>query len=698
MRLLLLVFSVFLLSCGKSEQPKTKLQSPNGKNRIEFDLNNKGILSYRMIRDSLQFITASKLGFVLKKQSLFDNFEIIGSEEKTHDSQWKTIWGQREIVRNKYNQLILHLKQKETNILVDIISRAFDDGIAFRYVFPEQETLKEFIITNELTEFNFAADYKAWWNFADYDNYEKEYYNSAISKIGDTTKFWRRPEKEERADMANTPTTIEVNDHLFVSIHEADLTDYAGMNLLNTNIDYNLKVHLTPWLNGDLVRAQTPFQSPWRTIQIAENAGGLVESDLIINLNPPNTYEDTSWIETYKYIGIWWELHTGKSAWAKNTQFGRPINKPHGANTKNAKEHIDFAAKHNIPDVLIEGWDIGWDDMEGSWTGYGIFDWKTPTDDFDIEEVCRYGKEKGVRMMMYHETISDINHYEPAMDELYKMCSDLGIKTIKVGYTGDVNYDTIKKTYRQHHHGQYMVRHYKKMVQKAAEYKLMIVNHEPIKYTGEHRTYPNLMSREGVRGQEYNAWSKGNTPEHGVVLPFTRILGGPIDFTPGIFKMFLGKRDWSPVPFRVKTTLCKQLAYYLTMYSPMPMAADLPENYEENAAFQFIKDVPTDWTESKVLNGEIGAYYTVVRQEKGTQNWYLGSITDENPRTLDIELSFLQEGFNYEAMIYADAKDAHWLENPEVFTITKQIVTSKDRLQLKLAAGGGQAIAFKVIE
>ena len=476
---------------------------------------------------------------MLKNKSLKNGFEIISSEETTENSQWKTVWGQRETVTNNFNELTLHLKQKESDVLIDVVARSYNDGVAFRYVFPKQENLKDFIITNELTEFNFNGDYNAWWNFADYDNYEKVYYNSPISKIGDSINFARRPGKEERANMANTPTTIKVNDNLVVSIHEADLTDYAGMNLLNTLDGSKLKAHLTPWLNGDLVRASTPFQSPWRTIQIGETAGDLVESDLILNLNPPCAYEDTSWIETYKYIGIWWELHTGKSAWAEKTQFGKPITKPHGANTENAKYHIDFAAKHGIPDVLIEGWDKGWDDMEGSWTGYGIFDWKTPTDDFDIEEVCRYGKEKGVRMMMYHETISDIDHYEPAMDELYKMCADLGIKTVKVGYTGDVNYDYEKKTYRQHHHGQYMVRHYKKMVQTAAKHKLLIVNHEPIKFTGEQRTYPNLMAREGARGQEYNAWSEGNSPEHGVVLPFTRILGGPIDYTPGIFKMFL---------------------------------------------------------------------------------------------------------------------------------------------------------------
>lgn len=694
--ILLLLLPFFMASCDQNNIVK-EVASPDSKNKIVFELNDVGQLFYSISSNNLEFLRLSALGFELKNQSLKNGFEIISSGETTENSQWKTVWGQRETVTNNFNELTLHLKQNESDVLIDVIARSYNDGVAFRYVFPKQENLKDFVIINELTEFNFNGDYNSWWNFADYDNYEKVYYNSPISKIGDSINFARRPGKEERANMANTPTTIEVGDNLVVSIHEADLTDYAGMNLLNTLDGTKLKAHLTPWLNGDLVRASTPFQSPWRTIQIGETAGDLVESDLIMNLNPPCAYETTDWIETYKYIGIWWELHIGKSAWAEKTQFGKPITKPHGANTENAKYHIDFAAKHGIPDVLIEGWDKGWDDMEGSWTGYGIFDWKTSTDDFDIEEVCRYGKEKGVRMMMYHETISDIDHYEPAMDELYKMCADLGIKTVKVGYTGDVNYDYDKKTYRQHHHGQYMVRHYKKMVQAAAKHKLLIVNHEPIKFTGEQRTYPNLMAREGARGQEYNAWSEGNSPEHGVVLPFTRILGGPIDYTPGIFSMNLPDKPWSKDKFRVRSTICKQLAYYLTMYSPIQMAADLPENYEGNAAFQFIKDVPTNWSESKVLNSKIGDYYTIARKERGTENWYLGSISDENSRNFEIDLSFLSEGGKYEATIYADAKDADWETNPEAFEISKKQVSSKDKMKIKLAAGGGQAIAFKAI-
>ncbi|MBD0403677.1 glycoside hydrolase family 97 protein [Flammeovirga sp. EKP202] len=690
----LLLLSLLFLSCGQNEV--LEVASPDAKNKINFSIDEKGRVFYDIQRIDRPVLTKSALGFTLKNTDLSDDFEVLSSSVTSSSTTWETVWGQHQEVLNHYNELTLHLKQKKSGILIDIIAKAFDDGIAFRYAFPAQNKLKDFVIMDEKTEFNFAGDYKAWWNFADYDNYEKEYYNSPITSIGDTVNFARRPDKEERANMCNTPLTVEVSDDLVISIHEADLTDYAGMNLLNQKNGPKLKAHLTPWMNGDLVRAKTPFQSPWRTIQMGENAGDLVESNMIMNLNPPCVYENTDWIETYTYIGIWWELHIGKTSWAEKTQFGKPLskNRPHGATTENAKYHIDFAAKHGIKDVLIEGWDKGWDDMTGSWTGYGIFDWSTSTSDFDIQEVCDYAKEKGVRMMMYHETISDIDHYEPRMDTLFKMCSDLGIKTVKVGYTGDVNYDYERNTYRQHHHGQYMVRHYKKMIQTAGEHQLLIINHEPIKFTGEQRTYPNIMAREGVRGQEYNAWSKGNSPEHGVVLPFTRILGGPIDFTPGIFEVMLPQRKWAKFEIRVRTTVAKQLAYYLTMFSPIQMLADLPKNYEGKPAFEFLKTVPTNWSKTKVLNAKIGDYYTVARKERGTDNWYLGSITDENARQLTVKLDFLDADKTYEAIIYADGKDADWVTNPYPVETSKKQVTSKDELEIKLATSGGQAIAF----
>ncbi len=699
LRALLLGFPIWFMACA-SDQQVNSVSSPNSKNTISIELDETGGVFYGVSHQGFKVLDHSRLGFLLKDLSLKDGFEIIGSEITGEKNTWKTVWGEREEVLDHYNQLVLSLKQKESGLLLNVYARAFDDGVALRYGFPEQEGLKDFVIMDELTEFNFSSDYSAWWNFADYDNYEKVYYNSPISQVGDSVKFERRIGKEERANMANTPFTVEVNDNLVVSIHEADLTDYAGMNLLNTLKGTKLKAHLTPWLNGDLVRTSAPMKSPWRTIQIGENAGELVESNMIMNLNPPCAYENTDWIETYKYIGIWWEMHTARTAWAEKKQFGKPLPKdrPHGATTENAKYHIDFAAKNGIKDVLIEGWDKGWDNMEADWKGYEIFDWSTSTDDFDLHEVCKYAKDKGVRMMMYHETISDIDHYEPRMDTLYKMCKDLGIKTVKVGYTGDVNWNKETKSYRQHHHGQYMVRHYKKMVQTAAKYQLQIINHEPIKYTGEQRTYPNLMAREGARGMEYNAWSVGNSPEHTLVLPFTRNLGGPNDYTVGIFEPMLPQRAWAPYEIRVRTTVAKQLAYFLTIYSPIPMAADLPVHYEARTEiFQFVKDVATNWSESKVLNAKIGDYFTVVRRERGTDNWYLGSMTDEETRNFNIDLSFLKEDVQYEATIYADGKDADWVTNPYPVEIIKRKVTSKDTHEIKLATSGGQVIIFKAL-
>ncbi|GJM62887.1 glycoside hydrolase family 97 protein [Persicobacter diffluens] len=696
MRYFFSLLAVMLATACTSPQSFV-LKSPDGAQQISLKLDENGKPFYSVSSSDFEILQPSAMGFELKNTTLSEGFKVLGSETSTHQEEWKTIWGQRETVANHYNEMVVHLEQKASGIKMDIELRAFDDGVAFRYGFPTQEKLQDFIIMDELTSFNFSGDYKAWWNFADFDNYEKVYYTSPISAIGDSTAFERRPDKEERPNMCNTPLTVEVKDDLFVSIHEADLTDYAGMNLENTLQGAKLKAHLTPWLNGDLVRTSAPMHTPWRTIQIGKSAGALVESDMIMNLNPPCAYENTDWIETYKYIGLWWELHIGKTAWAEKTQFGKPIKHPHGATTESSKAYIDFAAEHGIPDVLIEGWDKGWDDMEGSWTGYGIFDWKTSTDDFDLEEVCRYAKSKGVRMMMYHETISDIDHYEPAMDSLYKMCHDLGIKTIKVGYTGDVNYDYDTKTYRQHHHGQYMVRHYKKMVQTAAQHQLMIINHEPIKFTGEQRTYPNLMAREGARGQEYNAWSVGNSPQHGVVLPFTRILGGPIDYTPGIFNMFLPQKSWAKFEVRVRSTIAKELAFFLTLYSPMPMAADLPENYVDNPAFEFIKQVPTNWSDSKVINGKIGEYFTIARQERGTDNWYLGSTTNEEARDFSVPLNFLNSDKRYKVTIYGDAEDAHWETNPHAVEIREVELGATDVLDIKLAPGGGQAVAFEAI-
>ncbi|MFR9566554.1 MAG: glycoside hydrolase family 97 N-terminal domain-containing protein, partial [Rikenellaceae bacterium] len=437
-------------SCGQLE-----VKSPDTQNKLAFQLSKEGQLTYTIDKGQESIIIPSAMGYILKDGTKLDgDFKLLSTATDTFSEEWQTIWGEDETVLNHYNELTLNLEHKPSGIKLNIIARAFNDGVAFRYVIPKQDKLGEYVIMDELTEFNFPGDYKTWWGYADYDNYEKTVYNSPISEIGNIEKYARRKDKEEMERRSLTPMTVEVNDNLAVSIHEAHLVDYPDMSIERMGDGIVLKSHLTPWMNGDAVRVSGEMVSPWRTFTMG-TAAQLVESKMLVNLNPPCAYEDTDWIKTFKYIGIWWELHIGKTSWAEKVLFGQPLpkNRPHGATTENAKMHIDFAAKHGFEEVLVEGWDKGWDDMTGSWTGYGIFDWKTPTDDYDLVEVCRYAKEKGVRIMMYVETISDIDHLEPAMDDLFKMYQDLGITTVKMGYTGDVNYDYETKKYRQHHHG-----------------------------------------------------------------------------------------------------------------------------------------------------------------------------------------------------------------------------------------------------
>ncbi|MFR9651934.1 MAG: glycoside hydrolase family 97 protein [Rikenellaceae bacterium] len=680
-----------MTACGVDDNSLT-LSSPDSKNQISFEVNELGELSYSIDRESQSIIASSALGFVLKDGgSLVGDFTVVDVEYDSFSEVWQTVWGQQESVENSYNELTISLKQQGSGVRMNVIVRAFDDGVAFRYEFPAQSGLNEFVIMDEITEFNFADDYRAWWGYADYDNYEKDYYNSPISEIGDIKKYKRRFDKEELERISNTPMTVEIDDNTVVCIHEAELIDYPDMSLERMD-GHKLKAHLTPWLNGDLVRANAPMKSPWRTFQIG-SAAELTTSNMLLNLNAPCAIEDSSWIETFKYVGIWWEIHIGHKAWSTNTVHGMRAGRPHGATTENTIKYIDFAAANGFKEVLVEGWDVGWEHCKHEKVS-GVLDWKTPTYDYDIERVCKYAQERGVRIMMYYETIGDVDRFESVMEERFARCNELGIKTIKMGYINMINFDPESDSYTNHRHGQYMVRHYNKMIKTAAKYKLMIVNHEPIKYTGEQRTYPNLMCKEGAKGQEYNAWSRGNSPEHCVVLPFTRLVSGPMDYTPGIFDTKF--QDKVPLESKqlcfVKSTICKEMALLLTLYSPIQMAADMPENYEGVAAFQCIKDMPTSWSQSIALNGKIGDYYTVARKEKGSENWYIGSITDENGREFDLDLSFLNPGREYQATIYADGDDAHWDKNPQSVSITKSTLTSKDRLKVKLAAGGGQVV------
>ncbi len=660
--LLLLLLMVTSIQCSMNSGDVT---SPDKRIQVSFSLE-QGVPVYSVTRDYETILKPSRLGFQLKNGiSLADSFRVAGITHSHHDSTWEQVWGEQRLIRNHYNEMKVDLVQENSGRQMAIVFRVFNDGIGFRYEFPQQENLNNFVIADELTEFAFDKDHAAWWiPVYQYHRYEYLFKRSPLSEL----------------DTVHTPLTMETADGLYLSLHEADLTDYASMTLVQRE-GTTLKCDLVPWHDGNKVYASTPFNTPWRTMVIAQSPGDLITSYLVLNLNRPSEIEDTSWIRPGKYVGIWWGMHIGSYTWGSGPQ--------HGATTANAKKYIDFATEHGFDGVLIEGWNTGWD---GDWYNNGsLFRFSEPHPDFDMDEVSAYAKEKGVYIIGHHETGADIGNYERQMDAAFEYYKKYDIPAIKTGYVGSEVIDA--EGNKQWHHGQYMVRHYRKVVKKAAEHRIVLDVHEPIKDTGIRRTWPNMMTREGARGQEFNAWSEdgGNPPEHETIIPFTRGLAGPFDFTPGIFDLTF--EELKP-DNRVNTTLAKQLAIYVTYYSPLHMAADLPENYEGEPAFQFIKDVPTDWETTKVLNGEIGEYLTIARQDRNSKDWYLGSVTDENPRDLTIRLDFLEPGKSYTAQIYRDADDADWETNSYAMAIEEKEVNSTETLQLKLAPGGGQAIRF----
>jgi alpha-glucosidase len=677
---LLFFLVLFLWQCG--HKPDTvELFSPDNRIKVLFALK-EGSPYYAAFLDNRAIINPSKLGFILKDAlPLSDHFLIKEKHISSKNEQWTQVWGEVKDIQNHYNELRLLLEQSDNlKRQLVIVFRIFNDGIGFRYEFPEQENLKEFQIVNEATEFCLAGDHQTWWIPAFWDNrYEYLFTSTPVSKI-----------KSDTVRAVHTPLTMETRDGLFLSIHAANLTDYASMTLAVKENSTVLQCELVPWSDGIKVKAATPFQTPWRTIQIAENPAGLITSHLILNLNEPCQLKDISWIKPGKYVGIWWGMHTGKYSWSSGEK--------HGATTENTKRYIDFAAKHGFDGVLVEGWNIGWD---GNWLENGeIFSFTQPYADFDTEQLSSYAKAKGVKLIGHHETGAAVLNYEKQVEDAFKQCQRLGINAVKTGYVG---YGTqIKKVDQQGdtvagewHHGQYMVRHYRKIVELAAQYHIMLDVHEPIKDTGIRRTYPNMMTREGARGQEYNAWSPdgGNPPDYTTIIPFTRCLAGPFDFTPGIFDLYGGKGKDSFQ--RVRTTLAKQLALYVTIFSPLHMAADLPENYENQPAFQFIKDVPVDWEITMVPHAQIGDYITIVRKDRYSADWYLGSITDENGRTLTVSLRFLEPDKNYVAEIYTDAPDANWQDNPLAIEIKSTMVDAGTVYRIELAPGGGTAIRFR---
>ena len=654
------------------------VSSPDGRIQVTFVLED-GVPYYAVSRSGKDVIKPSKLGFIFKDaEPLNQNLTVVESKLDSLDETWTQPWGEVEEIRNHYNELRVDLEETTgAHRKMTVVFRVYDDGLGFRYELPEQDNLSDFQIMDEETEFVLAGNHQAWWIPAYRDNrYEYLYTQSPVSSLS------------EDLQAVHTPLTMETADGLFLSIHEANLTDYASMTLVGSD-NNTLLCDLVPWSDGVKVKASTPHQTPWRTIQIAENAGDLITSYLILNLNEPNKLEDVSWVKPGKYVGIWWGMHLGKYTWSSGAK--------HGATTENAKRYIDFAAKYGFPGVLVEGWNLGWD---GDWTKYGNrFDFTTPYDDFAIEELSAYAAAKGVALIGHHETGAAVVNYEQQLEDAFAFYRDLGINTVKTGYVGWGQ--GIKRRDEEGtlvglewHHGQYMVRHYRKVVETAARYHIMLDVHEPIKDTGIRRTYPNMMTREGARGQEYNAWDGegGNPPEHTTILPFTRMLAGPFDFTPGIFDLFFDK--YRPNN-RVNTTLAKQLALYVVIYSPLHMAADLPENYEGHPAFQFIVDVPVDWQDTKVLQAEIGDYVTIARQDRNSEDWYIGSITGESERTLETPLTFLEAGKKYVAEIYADAADADWESNPLSIDIYEALVDSSTVLNLRLAPGGGQAIRIR---
>ncbi|NNF74446.1 MAG: glycoside hydrolase family 97 protein [Flavobacteriaceae bacterium] len=690
---------ISMMSCEKNSTSKG-ISSPDGAIQVNFDLDDQGVPFYMVLKDGSIVIDRSYLGFEFKDVPMLKSgLKILKISTTSIDESWQMPWGEQLEVVNRYNELIIEL-QEETDLKrqFNIVFRVYDDGLGFRYEFPEQAGWTQAFIVEEQTQFNLTEDYKTFWIPGDWDIYEHLYNTTKLSEIDAISKR-DHPNLAQTYipnNAVNTPVTMVGENGIHLSFHEAALVDYSGMTLGIDGENLSMRSILVGSENQDFkVKRDLPFHTPWRSIQISNDAPGLIESNLIVNLNEPNKIGDVSWFKPMKYTGVWWEMHLNKSSWdygmelvdGKWTDTGKAHGR-HGATTENVKRFIDFSAANNIGGVLVEGWNTGWERWIGFPDREGVFDFITPYPDYDIEEVTRYAKEKGVEIIMHHETSAATETYTKQQDSAYALMQHYGMHAVKSGYVGKILPDG------EYHHGQYMVNHYNHAIENAVKYQVAVNAHEPIKDTGLRRTYPNAISREGLRGQEFNAWASdgGNPPEHLPIVAFTRMLSGPIDFTPGIFNI---KFDEYKENNQVNTTLAQQLALYVVIYSPVQMAADLVEHYEANpTALQFIKDVGVDWQQSKVLNGEVGDYVTIARQERETANWFLGSITDENPRELSIKLDFLDEGATYKALIYRDGDNAHWNNNPLDLMVEELNVDSNSEISLNLAAGGGCAISF----
>ena len=703
------IFVILLLAASVAAQ---NLSSPNGNLSLNFKLSASGEAVYQLSYKGKIVVKESRLGFFnIKDQPVAREFTILDTKTDAKNETWNPVWGEVKTIRNNYKELAVNLQQdvytsedmnaKKLVRKIVVRFRLFDDGLGFRYEFPEQSDLNYFTVNDEKTEFNLTGDHKTFWIPGDYDSQEYAYNTTKLSEI-DAAKGKLVDEIAVKSIFAEnavqTPLMMKSADGLYINIHEAALTDYPAMYLVVDRQTFSLETHLAPNAVGSAAFLQTPAKTPWRTVIVSDKATDILASKMILNLNEPTKIKDTSWIKPQKFVGVWWELQIGKSTWSyadvssvkiDETDFSKlKPNGRHGANTANVKRYIDFAAKNGIDSVLVEGWDIGWEDWFGRWKE-NVFDFVTPYPDFDVKELQNYAASKGVKIIMHHETSGSASNYERRLDSAFRFMKLNGYDAVKTGYVGKI----IPRG--ETHDGQWMVNHYTHVAREAAKYKIMVDSHEPVRPTGLTRTYPNWLASEAARGNEFNAFSKGNPPEHETILPFTRLMGGPMDYTPGIFEIKLSYWDKNKTNV-VHTTLAKQLALYVTMYSPLQMAADLPESYEKRMdAFQFIKDVAVDWDDTRILEAEPGDYVTIARKAKNKNDWFIGAITDENSRTTNVNLDFLDTGKQYVAIIYADAKDADWDKNPMAYEIKSYLVNNKTALKIALAKGGGAAVSLR---
>lgn len=711
--IVLLCCSIMAMAQGNVESNSDKWKtaaSPNGKVVVGFGIDN-GRPYYTVQYGTKDVIKKSFLGLELVKSkhaskgmeetNLMDGFEITETQKTSFDETWKPVWGETSEIRNHYNEMLVHLLQPTNNRKIMVRFRVYDDGVGFRYEFPQQKELNYFVIKEEHTQFAMAGDHKAWWLPGDYDTQEQETQESKLSEIRNRFREavnWNNSTVSVFSETGvQTSLQMKSNDGLYINLHEAACVNYPTMHLNLDDKSMVFESWLTPDATGMKGYMQTPCETPWRTIIVSDDARDMLSSNLILNLNEPCKIEDTTWIHPTKYIGVWWEMIVGKNSWNYTDEFpsvqlgktdyskAKP-NGRHGATTENVKKYIDFAAENGIDQVLVEGWNVGWEDWYGHSKDY-VFDFVTPYPDFDIDYLNKYAHEKGVKLMMHHETSSSTQNYERHLEAAFNLMNKYGYDAVKTGYVGDI----IPRG--EHHFSQSMNNHYMHVVKEAAKHRIMVNAHEAVRPTGLCRTYPNMVGNESARGTEYEAFG-GSRPDHTVILPFTRLQGGPMDYTPGILETQL--KTWSDNTSYVRTTLVGQLALYVTMYSPLQMAADLPENYKKfNDAFQFIKDVPCDWSQSIYLEAEPADYITVARQDKNSNDWYIGGKCDENGHKSVLKLDFLDKDYVYDCTIYADAKDADYKNNPKTYKITHKKVKKGDVLKLTMAPGGGFAISLK---